>query len=65
MPSPFVRRAHVSDVVGALEVIASSADPTYNDPRAIMLELVLAIAELESAQNELRRCYWPRTGGQP
>jgi len=42
-----------------LDMIAQVKDPIFPDPRQVMLELVLAIHELEAATSILRKAWWP------
>jgi hypothetical protein len=46
-------------VAVALEAIVHSTEPIFADPRAVMIELVLATHELEAAQHAMRRSWWP------
>jgi len=42
-------------MVANLETIAQNADPVFQDPRQIMLELVLAEHEIEAAMAAMKR----------
>ena len=46
-------------IVGNLETVAQSTDPVFQDPRQIMLELVLAEHEIEAAMAAMKRAWWP------
>lgn len=48
-----------------LQPIHASSDPVFADPRDVMLEITLAIHELEAAQSRLRAGYWPTNGSHP
>jgi hypothetical protein len=44
---------------GNIEAIAQSAEPIFQDPQQIMLELVLARHEIEAAISIMKRGWWP------
>jgi hypothetical protein len=39
--------------------VAQNTDPIFQDPRQIMLELVLAEHEIEAAMAAMKRAWWP------
>jgi hypothetical protein len=43
---------------GNIELIAQSKDPIFQDPRQIMLELVLARHEIEAAISIMKKGWW-------
>jgi hypothetical protein len=43
---------------GNIEAIAQSQDPIFQDPRQVMLELVLARHEIEAAISIMKRGWW-------
>jgi hypothetical protein len=44
---------------GNLEMVADNKDPIFQDPRQVMLELVLARHEVEAAISIMKRGWWP------
>jgi hypothetical protein len=44
---------------GNIETIAQSREPIFQDPRQIMLELVLARHEIEAAISIMKKGWWP------
>jgi hypothetical protein len=52
-------RNRCARAAGNLEPIAQGQDPIFPDPRQIMLELVLAEHEVESAISVMRKAWWP------
>jgi hypothetical protein len=40
-------------------VIAQNTDPVFQDPRQIMLELVLSEHEIEAAMIAMKKAWWP------
>jgi hypothetical protein len=53
-------KARLSRIVGTLEPIATSPDPTFSDPRQVALDIVLSIDELVAVWPKVRNLYWPR-----
>jgi hypothetical protein len=52
-------RNRCARAAGNLEMITHVSDPIFPDPRAVMLELVLANHEVEAAISIMKRAYWP------
>jgi hypothetical protein len=46
-------------IVANLETVAQNTDPIFQDPRQIMLELVLAEHEIEAAMSAMKKAWWP------
>jgi len=44
---------------GNIELIAQDKDPIFQDPRQIVLELVLARHEIEAAISIMKKGWWP------
>jgi hypothetical protein len=43
----------------AMTAIARQADAEFKDPRNVFIDVVLAIHDLEAAQQKIRRAWWP------
>jgi hypothetical protein len=52
-------KAHVRRVIGDLEAIEQSKEPIFLDPRAVFLDLVLSVHQLQAAIVKCRRAWWP------
>ena len=52
-------KAHVRRVIDDLETIEQSNDPIFQDPRAVFLDLVLSVHQLQAAIGKCRRAWWP------
>jgi len=52
-------KAHVRRVIGDLETIEQSKDPIFQDPRAVFLDLVLSVHQLQAAIVKCRQAWWP------
>src|SRR5215831_8397570 len=50
-------KARVRRVIGDLEAIEQQQDPIFALPRAVFLELVLSIHELEAAAAKMRKAW--------
>ena len=52
-------KARVRRVIGDLEAIEQIKDPIFQDPRAVFLDLVLSVHQLEAAIATCRHAWWP------
>jgi hypothetical protein len=52
-------KARVRRVIGDLEAIEQIKDPIFQDPRAVFLDLVLSVHQLEAAIAKCRQAWWP------
>jgi len=58
-------KARCARLVGNLQKIAASPDPTFDDVRGTLIELILAGHELDAASFSLRKTYWPSQSSKP
>jgi hypothetical protein len=52
-------KARVRRVIGDLEAIEQLKEPVLQDPRRVVLDLVLSVHQLESAIIRMRKAWWP------
>jgi hypothetical protein len=43
----------------AMTAIARQADAEFKDPRGVFLDIVLSIHDLEAAEQQLKKAWWP------
>jgi hypothetical protein len=46
-------------VAVSMTAIARQADTEFRDPRAVFVNVVLAIHDLEAAEQKLKKAWWP------
>ena len=52
-------KARVRRAISDLEAIEQIKDQIFQDPRAVFLDLVLAVHQLEAAIAKCRQAWWP------